>query len=132
MSAQIEARLAALLAIEEVLGAAVIDAAGCIESCINMAEDDAIALYRMLSAAVGSFADGNADQHAPAPSFATFALREGQIAFSSTPRRALLVLTDPDLQSGLLKALLHEVLAELALTDHQLSAQPPAPPAPLG
>ena len=132
MSAQIEARLAALLAIEEVLGAAVIDAAGRIESCINMAEDDAIALYRMLSAAVGSFADGNADQHTPAPSFATFALREGQIAFSSTRQRALLVLTDPDLQSGLLKALLHEVLAELALTDHQPSTQPPAPPAPLG
>ncbi len=131
MSAQVQARVAALLGIEEVLGAAVLDATGRVESCINMVEDDAALLYLLLSGAVGSFADGNADRHDPAPTFATFALREGQIAFSSNGRRSLLVLTDPDLQPRLLKALLHEVLAELAMVDRQQTLRPLAPTAPL-
>lgn len=131
MSAQVRTRLTALLAIEEVLGAAAIDAAGEVEYCINLVERDAAALYRVLSLAVGNFggaASGAAPEPAErAPSFATFSLREGQIAFSSTRRRSLIVLTDPGIEVRNLKALLREVLAELAMAD----PLPQAPPAPV-
>jgi hypothetical protein len=129
VSALVRARLDDLLAIEEVLGAAVIDAAGDIESCINMPEADAASLHRLLSIAVGTFTSPNERRQGYLPSFATFALREGQIAFSSTYRRSLIVLTDPDIQVRNLKTLLHEVLADLALADHQPIIPPPVPPA---
>lgn len=119
MSAHVRARLDDLLAIEEVLGAAVLDAAGGIESCINMVEADATSLHQVLSNAVVSFSSPGEGREEPPPSFATFALREGQIAFSSTSRRSLIVLTDPDIETRDLKVLLHEVLADLARADHQ-------------
>jgi hypothetical protein len=132
VSAPVRARLDDLLAIEEVLGAAAIDAEGDVESCINMLEADAAALHRVLSIAVGSFTSPDDDRLDHTPSFATVALREGQIAFSSTRRRSLIVLTDPGIPVRHLKALLREVLADLALADHQLAAPPTAPPVPLG
>jgi hypothetical protein len=122
VSAQVRDRLSDLLTIEEVLGAAAIDAAGDIESCINLLEGDAAALHRVLSIAVGSFTSPGEGRHGHVPSFATFALREGQIAFSSTRRRSLIVLTDPGIQARSLKALLHEVLADLALADNHPAA----------
>src|SRR5690606_24834037 len=96
VSAQVRARLDALLTIEEVLGAAAIDATGEIESCINLVERDAASLYKVLSHAIGNFSQLTDDHRENAPSFATFAVREGQIAFSGTRRRSLIVLTDPD------------------------------------
>lgn len=119
VTAHVRARLTALLAIEEVLGAAAIDAAGEVEYCINLAERDAAALYRVLSRAVGNFSGAGRDRPQRRPSFASFAMREGQIAFSGTGRRALILLTDPEIQVQNLKALLHEVLADLALADRQ-------------
>ena len=129
MSAHVRARLDDLLAIEEVLGAAAIDAAGDIESCINMPEADAASLHRLLSIAVGTFNSPSERRQGHPPSFATFALRDGQIAFSSTRRRSLIVITDPGIQVRNLKALLHEVLADLALADRQPDIPPVAPPA---
>lgn len=132
MSAHVRARLEDLLAIEEVLGAAALDAKGDLESCINLVEADAVSLHQVLSNAVGNFKNSDDARPDNAPSFATFALREGQIAFSSTPRRSLIVLTDPGIQVRNLKALLHEVLADLALADHQPVAPPTAPSVPVG
>ena len=130
MSAHIRARLDELLAIEEVLGVAAIDAEGDVECCINMPEADAASLHRVLSIAVGSFTSPAEAHLDHTPAFATFALREGQIAFSSTRRRSLLVLTDPGIQVRDLKALLREVLADLA--DHQPATSPATPPVPVG
>jgi len=132
VSAHVRARLEDLLAIEEVLGAAALDAKGDLESCINLVEADAISLHQVLSNAVGSFNGPGDMRPGDAPSFATFALREGQIAFSSTPRRSLIVLTDPGIQVRNLKALLHEVLADLALADHHPATPPAAPSVPVG
>lgn len=132
MSAHVRARLDDLLAIEEVLGAAALDAEGDIESCINMLEADATALHRVLSIAVGSFTSPDEARLDHTPSFATFAIREGQIAFSSTRRRSLIVLTDPGIQVRDLKALLREVLADLNHADQRADAPPPVPPAPVG
>jgi hypothetical protein len=132
VSAHVRARLGDLLAIEEVLGAAAIDAEGDVESCINMLEVDAASLHRVLSIAVGSFNSPDDARLDHTPSFATFALREGQIGFSSTRRRSLIVLTDPGIQARSLKALLHEVLADLAQADHQFAATPTTPPVPRG
>jgi hypothetical protein len=132
VSAHVRARLDDLLAIEEVLGAAVIDAAGDVESCLNMPEADAASLHRLLSIAIGTFNSPSERRQGHPPSFATFALLEGQIAFSSTHRRSLIVLTDPGIQVRNLKALLHEVLADLALADHQPIIPPTVPPAAVG
>jgi hypothetical protein len=121
-----------LLAIEEVLGAAVIDAAGDVESCLNMPESDAASLHHLLSIAIGTFNSPSEGRQGHPPSFATFALREGQIAFSSTHRRSLIVLTDPGIQVRNLKSLLHEVLADLALADHQPIIPPTVPPGAVG
>jgi hypothetical protein len=128
VSAHVRARLDDLLTIEEVLGAAALDAEGDVECCINMQEVDATALHRVLSIAVGSFSSPDDARLDHTASFATFALREGQIAFSSTRRRSLLVLTDPGIPMRSLKALLHEVLSDLALADRQLTVAPAAPP----
>jgi hypothetical protein len=132
VSAHVRARLDGLLAIEEVLGVAAIDAEGDVECCINMLEADAVSLHRVLSIAVGSFTSPDDARLDHTPSFATFALREGQIAFSNTRRRSLIVLTDPGIQVRNLKALLREVLADLALADHQPATPPAAPPVPVG
>jgi hypothetical protein len=129
VSAHVRARLDDLLTIEEVLGAAAIDAAGDIESCINMPEADAASLHRLLSIAVGTFNSPSERRQGHPPSFATFALRDGQIAFSSTRRRSLIVITDPGIQVRNLKSLLHEVLADLALADRRPDIPPVAPPA---
>lgn len=132
MSAQVRARLDALLTIEEVLGVAAIDAAGEIEACINLVERDAASLYRVLSRAVGNFSHPDDGRYERPPSFATFAVREGQIAFSGTHRRSLIVLTYPDIHVQGLKALLHEVLHDLDLAERQPFAPPTAPTMPLG
>lgn len=113
MSAEVRARLASLLQVEEVLGVASIDAAGQIESCINLADRDAASLYAVLSVAVGNFDHGEGRTKASS-SFAAFAMREGQIAFSADPWRSLIALTDPHVQLQELKVLLHEALADLA------------------
>ncbi len=132
MSAQVRARLDALLMIEEVLGVAAIDAAGEVEACINLVDRDAASLYRVLARAVVNFSHPAEGHGEHAPSFATFAVREGQIAFSGTRRRSLIVLTYPDIQVQGLKALLHEVLSDLDLADRQPFAPPTAPTMPLG
>lgn len=130
MSTPVYDRLAALLAIEEVLGAAAIDARGRVEASINLPERDAAALYQVLSSAVGNFAHAPGPDADPAPSFATFGLREGQIAFSASRARALIVLADPDLDPALVKSLLREVLADLAQADAAQGAPAPVPAAP--
>ena len=132
MSAQVRARLDELLMIEEVLGAAAIDGTGEIESCINLVERDAASLYQVLARAIGNFSHPDDGHGERAPSFATFAVREGQIAFSSTGHRSLIVLTDPDIRVRDLKSLLREVLADLAHADRQTVAPPTAPTMPLG
>jgi hypothetical protein len=124
--------LDALLMIEEVLGVAAIDAAGEVEACINLVERDASSLYRVLARAVGNFSHPNEGHGERPPSFATFAVREGQIAFSGTRRRSLIVLTYPDIQVQGLKALLHEVLGDLDRAERQPFAPPTAPTMPLG
>ena len=130
MSAEITAHLATLLTVEEVLGVASVDAAGQIESCINLADRDAASLYAVLSAAVGNF--GHDEAGAAGPSFAAFAMREGQIAFCGDPQRSLIALTDPDVQLKELKVLLHGALADLAQVERRPLVSRTAPTAPLG
>ena len=110
MSAAIRTRLDTLLTIEEILGAAVFDAAGRVEAAANLYEHDAAALFTVLSSAVEGARPG--DDRAPA--FAAFTLSEGQIAISGDRRRAIIALTDPGLDAHLLQGLLAELLADLA------------------
>lgn len=130
MSAEVRARLVDLLSVEAILGVASIDAAGQIESCINLADRDAASLYEVLSAAIGNFGHGEAWADV-IPSFATFAMREGQIAFSGSPQRSLIALTDPDVRLKELKVLLHGTLADLAQVERRPFVSPTAPTAPL-
>lgn len=110
MSAPIRARLDTLLTIEEILGAAVFDAAGHVEAAVNLYEHDAVALFTVLFSAVS----GDSQATDAAPTFAAFTLSEGQIAISGDSQRAIITLTDPGLDALLLKGLLAELLADLA------------------
>jgi hypothetical protein len=109
VSAPIRARLDTLLTIEEILGAAVFDAAGQIEVVVNLYEHDAIALFTVLSSAVS----GDMGAADAAPTFAAFTLSEGQIAISGDERRTVIALTDPGLDALLLKGLLADLLVDL-------------------
>lgn len=108
MSALVRTRLDALLTIEEILGAAVFDAAGRVVAVVNLFEHDAAALYDVLSSAMSGQPVGERN-----PAFAAFTLSEGQIAISGDPHRAVIVLTDPGLDAQILKGLLAEVLIDL-------------------
>jgi hypothetical protein len=112
VSAPIRARLDTLLTIEEILGAAVFDAAGRVEAVVNLYEHDALSLFTVLSSAV-SGEEQPADR---APAFAAFTLSEGQIAISRDHHRAVITLTDPGLDAHLLRRLLADLLADLAAT----------------
>lgn len=111
MSAPIRTRLDTLLTIEEILGAAVFDAADRVEAVVNLYEHDAIALFTVLSSAVS----GEEQVAGHAPAFAAFTLSEGQIAISRDRQRAVITLTDPGLDAHLLRGLLADLLADLAV-----------------
>ncbi len=104
-------RLDTLLAVEEILGAAIFDATGRVEATAHLEPHDAEALFTVLSSAV--------DRAAPAANtiavFAAFTLNEGQVAICVDQRRAIIALTDPGLDALLLKRLLVELLAVLAV-----------------
>jgi len=103
-------RLDTLLAVEEILGAAIFDATGRVEATAHLEPHDAEALFTVLSSAV--------DRAAPAANtiaaFAAFTLSEGQVAICVDRRRAIIALTDPGLDAMVLKGLLVELLAGLA------------------
>lgn len=108
MSARIRARLDALLAIEEILGAAIFDARGALEAAVNMYDHDAAALHTvLLSAMEATPATGRG------PAFAAFTLSEGQMAISGDRHRTVIAITDPGLDALLLKALLADLLADM-------------------
>jgi predicted regulator of Ras-like GTPase activity (Roadblock/LC7/MglB family) len=101
-------RLDTLLAVEEILGAAIFDVAGQVEAAVHLDSRDAEALFTVLSSAVNSTV-------ASANSFAAFTLSEGQVAICVDHRRAIIALTDPGLDAILLKGLLVDLLADLTV-----------------
>lgn len=111
-------RLDALLAVEEILGAAIFDAAGRVEATVHLESRDAEALFTVLSSAVNGAA-ATADTVA---AFAAFTLSEGQVAICVDQQRAIIALTDPGLDALLLKGLLVELLTALAVAPASLAA----------
>lgn len=111
--------LDALLTIEGFLGVAAVAGDGAIVACIDLDECDAAALCQMVSSAVRGFDDvtGHGVAGGDGLAFATFALREGQIAVSSGPRLSLIVLTEPDLDPRAIRGALAELLVELEALD---------------
>lgn len=111
-------RLDTLLAVEEILGAAIFDAAGHIEATAHLEPRDATALFTVLSSAV----DRSATPSGTVAAFAAFTLNEGQVAICADRRRAIIALTDPGLDAMLLKGLLVELLAPLAVAPATVAA----------
>ncbi len=105
-----------LLAVEEILGAAIFDDAGHIEATAHLEPRDATALFTVLSSAV----DRSAAPSGTVAAFAAFTLNEGQVAICADRRRAIIALTDPGLDAMLLKGLLVALLD--ALTAAQVAS----------
>lgn len=103
-------RLDTLLAVEEILGAAIFDDAGRVEAAVHLDSRDAAALFTVLSSAV----DSAAAVANSVSAFAAFTLSEGQVAICVDQRRAIIALTDPGLDAIVLKGLLVDMLANLA------------------
>lgn len=103
-------RLDALLAVEEILGAAIFDTTGRVEAVVHLESRDAEALFTVLSSAVHGAA-ATADMVA---AFAAFTLSEGQVAICVDQRHAIIALTDPGLDAMLLKGWLVELLSVIA------------------
>jgi hypothetical protein len=103
-------RLDTLLAVEEILGAVLFDAAGRVEATAHLDPRDAAALFTVLSSAV----DRAAASTDTVAAFAAFMLSEGQVAICADDWRTIIALTDPGLDALLLKSVLVELLAALA------------------
>lgn len=104
-------RLDTLLAVEEILGAALFDAAGQVAATAHLEPRDAGALFTVLSSAVD-----HAATTGTIAAFAAFTLSEGQVAICADQRRTIIALADPGLDALALKKLLVELLAELAVS----------------
>ena len=102
-------RLDTLLAVEEILGAAIFDAAGQVEATAHLEPRDAGALFTDLSSAVDRAATTGT-----IAAFAAFTLSEGQVAICADQRRTILALSDSGLDPLVLKRLLVELLVGLA------------------
>ena len=119
-------RLDTLLAVEEILGVSLFDAAGRVEAVAHLEPRDAAALFTVLSSAV----DRAAVSTDTVAAFAAFTLSEGQVAICADHRRTIIALTDPGLDALLLKRLLVELLAALAASPVTVDAVDPERVAP--
>jgi hypothetical protein len=109
---RIQTYLEELLAIEGVLGAAVLTSDHHVAGCLNINEQDAAALDHVVSAAVRGFEGVN--QPETVPTFVAFELREGQIAVSSDQFYSVIALAEPELDAQALRGVLDELLSNLS------------------